>query len=403
MRRSVAGRFVKDALSEVVSGDKSYFVWMSSLLLFIIMGLIAYGYQLQHGLVVTGMHDYVSWGLYISNFTFLVGLAAAAVMLVLPAYVLKDTDFSKAVLIGEAVAVAALVMCLLFVTVDLGSPERFWHLIPIIGYFNWPDSMLTWDVLVLNGYLALNLLVPAYILLSYYRGSQPNRNIYVPLMFLSVAWAFGIHLVTAFLYAGLPARPFWNTGLLGPRFLASAFAGGPAFIIVVLMMTKKFLRYEVRPEIINKLALIVTVAAQANLVMLVSEVFKEFYETTEHSLSAVYLFFGLKGHNQLVPWIWSAIILNVACTVTLSIHPLRHNRRVLIPVCILLFISIWIEKGMGLIVPGFIPSPLGEIVEYTPSFTEIGVTLGIWAIGLFLLTILVKVGVAVLKGEIRHC
>jgi Ni/Fe-hydrogenase subunit HybB-like protein len=393
--------FLLDGLREATRGGALYHAWMGILSLVMICGVWAYTQQLRHGLIVTGMTDHVSWGLYISNFTFLVGLAAAAVMLVLPAYVLRDVDFPRAVLIGEGVAVAALIMCLAFVTVDVGGPQRLWHMIPGVGYFNWPASMLTWDVLVLNGYLALNLLIPFYLLFTRYRGHTPNKRLYLPFVFISVAWALAIHLVTAFLYAGLPARPFWNSALLGPRFLASAFAAGPSFIIVVLGLIRVLTPYRVRRTVLDKLALIVTVAAQVNLVMLGSELFKEFYHPTHHSESAMYLFFGHDGHGALVPWIWTSVVLNVICTVTLTIHPLRRNLNVLMPVSVLLFVAIWIEKGMGLIVPGFIPSPWGEIVEYTPTLVEIMVTAGIWAMGFFILTVLLRAAIPIELGTTR--
>lgn len=394
-------QFFKDIIYAVTHGGTRYHIWMGILTLIMIIGGYAYSVQLREGLVVTGMHDHVSWGIYISNFTFLVGLAAAAVMLVMPAYVLKDVDFIKAVLVGEGVAVAALLMCLSFVTVDLGGPHRFWHLIPGIGYFNFPSSLLTWDVLVLNGYLALNLLIPFYILFTRYCGGTPNKKHYLPLMYLSVFWAVAIHMVTAFLLAGLSARPFWNSSLMGPRFLASAFAGGPAFMIIALGVINRVTPYKIAKNTFNKLSMIIAVAAQINLIMLGSEIFKEFYRVTEHSLSAYYLFFGLHGHNALVPWIWTAITLNVIATIVLTIHPLRNNPKWLFPTCGLLFIAIWIEKGMGLIVPGFIPSPLGEIVEYTPSWVEICVTLGIWAMGLFVFTVLVRVAIPIELGNLR--
>lgn len=393
--------FVSDSLKFSLYGSRKYHLWMGTLTFFMLLGAFFYSIQLREGLIVTGMNDHVSWGLYISNFTFLVGLAAAAVMLVLPAYVFEDIDFSRVVLVGEGVAVAALLMCLSFVTVDLGGPHRAWHLIPQIGYFNWPHSMLAWDVLVLNGYLALNAIIPFYILFCHYQGKTPDKKKYLPFVLLSVFWAVAIHLVTAFLYSGLPARPFWNNALLGPRFLASAFAAGPAFILVLLGIINREMRYNLSENIFRKLALIVTIAAQINLIMLGSEIFKEFYHPTEHSHSAQYLFFGLHGHNGLVPWIWSAITLNVLATVTLSFHKLRENRTVLYASCITLFIAIWIEKGMGLVVPGFIPSPLGEIVEYQPSIVEICVTAGIWAFGLFFLTLLVRVAIGIEMGRLR--
>ncbi|RMG99477.1 MAG: polysulfide reductase, partial [Chloroflexi bacterium] len=333
---------------------------------------------------------------------FLVGVAAASVMLVLPTYILQDFDFSRAVLIGEGMAVAALVMCLAFVTVDLGGPARIWHLIPGIGVFNWPSSMLSWDVIVLNGYLFINLTIPFYILYHHYQGKEPNKKVYLPGVIISVFWAVSIHLVTAFLYAGLPSRPFWNNALLGPRFLASAFAAGPALIIIVLAVIRRFTDYEINDVTFRKLAMVTTVAAQINLVMLGSELFKEFYAPTHHSLSAVYLFFGLDGHNALVPWIWTAIIMNLLATGVLTIHKLRNSPVFLFGACAVLFVAIWIEKGMGLIIPGFIPGPWGKIAEYTPTWVEISVTAGIWAMGIFVFTLLVKVAVSIELGRMRY-
>ena len=393
--------FALTALRSATTGGRRYHVWMGTLSFIMLAGAYAYSIQLRHGLGVTGMSDHVSWGLYISNFTFLVGLAAAAMMLVLPAYVLHDVDFGRAVLMAEAVAVAALVMCLSFVVVDIGNPLGGWHLIPGVGFLNWPRSLLAWDVIVLNGYLALNLAIPFYILFSHFRGRQPEKQKYLPWMYLAVMWAVSIHLVTAFLLAGLPARPFWNTALLGPRFLASAFTAGPSFVILLLWFIRTQTKYEIADGAFSKLALITTVAAQINLVMLGSELFYKFYSPTEHGINARYLFFGLDGHHALVPWIWTAIALNVLATVSLMIHPVRRNPRTLMIACATLFVAIWIEKGLGLVVPGFIPSPLGEIVEYKPTLVELGVTAGVWAFGLFVLTVLVRVALPIELGEAR--
>ncbi len=395
-------RFFVDALYTVTHGSRGYHLWMAALTLMMVSGAYAYSVQLNQGLAATGMSDRVSWGLYISNFTFLVGIAAAAVMLVLPAYILKDVDFSRVVLMGEGLAVAALIMCLAFVTVDVGGPARLWHLIPGIGLFNWPRSMLTWDVLVLNGYLLLSLLIPFYILYSRYQGKEPVTRYYLPFVVISVFWAVAVHLVTAFLYAGLSARPFWNNALLGPRFLASAFSAGPALMIIILGVIRRFTDYRVEDVTLHKIALIVTVAAQLNVVMLGSEIFKEFYAPTHHSRSAVYLYFGLDGHNSLVPWIWAATGMTVSATVGLTIHRVRRNFAWLYPVCALLFAGIWIEKGMGLIIPGFIPGPWGKIVEYSPTWVELGVTAGIWAMGSFVFTLLAKVAIAIELGQVRY-
>jgi len=401
-RLKVFKSLVIDSLDVITRGSKKYHLWMALLTLVMLIGMYCYSIQLDEGLSVTGMTDRVSWGLYISNFTFLVGVAAAAVMLVMPTYVLKDIDFKQAVLIGEGLAVAALLMCLAFVIADMGGPSVLWHMIPGIGVFNFPNSMLTWDVIVLNGYLFLNITIPFYILFKHYQGKESKKNVYVPGALISVFWAVGIHLVTAFLYQGLQARPFWNNALLGPRFLASAFAAGPALIIVVLAFIRTYTKFKIEDKTLQKLAMVVAVAAQINLIMLISELFKEFYAPTHHSESAYYLFFGLHGKTALLPWIWTSISLNVIATIILTFHKLRNNFKILFFACVILFVAIWIEKGFGLIVPGFIPGPYGKIAEYTPTGIEIGVTVGIWAMGAFVFTILARIAIKIETGELRY-
>jgi molybdopterin-containing oxidoreductase family membrane subunit len=394
--------FLLTALDSATSGGRRYHLWMGTLTVIMLVGGYAYIVQATNGLTVTGMNDHVSWGLYISNMAFLVGVAAAAVILVMPAYVLHDVDFSRAVLIAEGVAVSALVMCLGFVTANSpGFPWKWWRLAPVIGKLNWPSSMLAWDVIALNGYLLLNLAIPFYILFSHFTGREPAKKRYVPFIYLSVVWAVSIHLITAFLFAAPPSRPLWNSPLLGPRFLASAFTAGPAFMILLLGFIRSTTKYAISDVAISKLATATTIAAQINLVMLLSDLVFEFYFPTHHSISARYLFFGIGEHNTLVPWIRSAIVLNVVATVALTFHPVRRSARLLMPACATLFVAIWVEKGIGLVIPGFIPSPLGEIVEYTPTWVEVAVTAGIWALGLFVLTVLVRVALPIELGQVR--
>jgi molybdopterin-containing oxidoreductase family membrane subunit len=337
----------------------------------------------------------VSWAIYIACFTFLVGMAAAAVILVMPTYVLHDHDFKSAVLFGEGLAVAALVTAIGFVVVDMGGPERLWHLVPGIGIFNWPRSLLAWDIIVLNGYLVLNLLIPFYILYSHYCGREPNPRYYVPAVFLSILWAVSLHLVTAFLYAALPARPYWHSALLGPRFLATAFAAGPAVMILILAVIRRNTAYRVSDSTIGKLALVATVAGQVCLVMLVSELFVDFYRPTHHSESVVFLYLGLEGRRGLVPWAWTSVGLMVVATAMLSVHGVRRTTPLLYLACAMLFVGVLIEKSLGTIIPGFVPEPWGKIPRYAPTWVELTVSAGLWALGAFVFTVLAKAAIPI--------
>lgn len=395
-------RFIFDGVREMLRGPREYWAWLLFLSVVVVFGGWQYSVQFSNGLVVTGMSDQVSWGFYIANFAFLVGIAAAAVLLVIPAYIFHRKDIKDVVLVGEGMAVAAVTMAILFVIVDLGRPDRLWHMIPVIGSLNFPISLLAWDVLVLSGYLLLNLAIPFYLLYSRYRGREANFRIYFPIVVISMFWAISIHTVTAFLFSANPARPFWHTALLGPRFIASAFASGPALIIITLEIVRKVSTYKVSQSVISTLALIMTVALQINLFFVGAELFTDFYNEGAHAASIHYLFLGLGGFDSLQPWIWFALTLNIIAVVILMIHPLRKNVLTLNIACVLAFIGIWIEKGMGLVIPGFVPTPLGEIFEYVPTSVELSVSAGIWAFGVLIFTVLAKAVIAIEQGRLRY-
>ncbi|MBL1215871.1 MAG: polysulfide reductase [Planctomycetes bacterium] len=373
---------------------------MTVLTVISLLGLNAYCKQLVNGLMTTGMTDQVSWGMYIANFTFLVGMAAAAVMLVIPVYIYRNKELHDLVIFGELLAVAVIVMCLLFVTVDLGRPQNFSHL---MRRFNFPISMLTWDVIVLNGYLLLNCHITGYLIFCDYMKREPRKMLFVvPFVLVAIVWAVSIHTVTAFLYVGLGGRPFWNSAIIAPRFLASAFSAGPAFIVLTLQVINRFSHYKIPRQALLTLRQIILVALTINVFLLVSELFTEFYTGSEHIASTRYLYFGLAGgYNTLVPWIWTALCMSSIALIILYL-PLARSLRFFNIACLLIIFGIWIEKGAGLIIPAFIPTPLGEVVEYWPTWNETLICLGIWAFGLLLYTIFVRITIPVLAGKLTY-
>lgn len=394
-------RFFAASLRQMLRGSPLYWAWLVALLVAIGNGLWHYSAQLQDGLIVTNLSSQVSWGFYIANFAFLVGVAAAAVLLVIPAYIFHREDVKDVVLLGDTMAIAAVLMAILFVVVDLGRPDRIWHLLPGIGIFNFPVSMLAWDVVVLSGYLVLNAAISFYILYSHYQGREPRRRLYYPFVLIAIFWAISIHTVTAFLFSANSGRPFWANPLLAPRFIASAFCSGPALSILALQVVRRTTRYPVHQSAIDTLAVTMTVALQITLFFIFAELFTEFYNEGRHAASSRYLFLGLRGHAALTPWIWTAMVLLLVALAILMIHPLRQQPSLLYVACAFTAVGVWIEKGMGMVVPGFVPTPLGEVFEYLPNWTEVSVALGVWGIGLLVFTLLAKAGVAVECGEVR--
>ena len=381
---------------KAVVGSRRYWLWILGLFAIIGLGLVFYIRQYHEGLAITGMNRSVTWGLYIAQFTFLVGVAASAVMVVLPYYLHNFKVFGKITILGEFLAISSVTMCMLFIFVDMGQPTRVMNVIlhPV------PHSMMFWDMISLSGYLLLNAVIALVSLSAERKGVAPPGWI-KPVIILSIPWAVSIHTVTAFLYSGLPGRSFWLTAILAPRFLASAFAAGPALLILLCLLLRKLTWFDVGREPIQKLSTIVTYAMLINVFFVLMEVFTVFYSgIPEHKQHFQYLFVGLDGRHALVPWMWTSVLLGVVALVLLIVPRYRHNEKILALTCGMVFLSLWIDKGLGLIIGGFVPSPFGAITEYVPTLPEISIAVAIWAIGALMITVFYKIALSVRESLI---
>ena len=401
IRDRVLPQFVAGSVRVWTHGSRSYFAWLLFLAALVAVGIHGYSIQFREGLVTTGLRDPVSWGFYIGNFTFLVGVAAAAVILVIPAYVYHWKPIKELAVLGEVLAISALTMCMLFVTIDVGRPDRLLHIMPFIGDLNVPSSLLAWDVIVLNLYFALNLGVATYALVSYFRGGEAKAKLFMVFVFLSIPMAVTIHSVTAFVYNGLATRPFWNASLLAPRFLVSAFCSGPAIMLVLLQILRKRARLDLKEEALWKIAELMAYAMFVNLFFTAAEMFKETYSATHHLKHMQYLYFGLEGKTALVPWAWTSLFAGIAAFVIFIVPSVRRNPVALNVGCGLILVSVFIEKGVALVVPGFTPSVLGEIYEYSPTKVELMVSAGVFGVGALVFTLLSRAAIAVLNGDLR--
>ncbi len=390
--------FVIGSARVALRGNRWYFAWLGFLVLLMLWGVTAWFQQVSNGLILTNMRDQVSWAYYIGNFTFLVGVAAAAVMLVIPAYIYNWKPIKEIAIFGELLAVSAIIMSMLFVLVDVGRPDRVWHLIPFVGSLNLPSSLLGWDVLVLNLYLILNLVIVLHLLYTAYHHRPHNHRFVVPLLLLSIPAAVGIHTVTAFVYAGTAARPFWNSAILAPRFLASAFCSGPAILLILFQILRRTTRIEIKDEAIWKIAELMAYAMFLNLFLFGAEIFREYYSATHHLIHFQYLYSGVHGHNALVPFAWLSLFCSVVAFLLFLVPATRKNFVTLNVGCLLIYAGVYIEKGMALVIPGMTPDTLGEFYEYVPTLSEVRVGAGIFAVGFLVFTILCKVAIPSLQG-----
>ncbi len=382
-------------LEKALKGSKKY--WLLLLVLFGLHGVGAacFMWQLQEGLTITGMSRDISWAIYIAQFTFLVGVAASAVMVVLPYYLHNVKEFGKVTILGEFLAVASVSMCLLFIVVDMGKPMRALNVI----LYPTLNSVLFWDMVVLNGYLFLNIVI-GWVVLSAERKQVPPPKWIKPFIYVSIPWAVSIHTVTAFLYAGLPGRHAWLTAIMAARFLGSAFAAGPALLILLSLIVRKVSKFDPGKEAIQKISKIVTYAMVISIFFVLLELFTAFYsQIPGHTHTFVYLFKGLEGHGNLVLWTWAFAVMAAVSTLMLLVPSLRHNETTLAIACVMAYLSLWIEKGITLVISGFIPNPFDTITQYVPTPPELGITIGVWATGFLILVVLYKIAISV-KEEV---
>lgn len=378
-------------LEKALSGNRHYWGWIAFLLATIALGFYFYLRQYHFGLGITGLSRDVTWGFYIAQFTFLVGVAASAVMVVLPYYLHNYKEFAKITILGEFIAIAACIMCMTFIFVDMGQPFR----IPNVFIHASPHSLMFWDTVVLFGYLLLNIIISRVTLDAERKGIAPPKWV-KPIIILSIPWAFSIHTVTAFLYSGLAARPFWMTAILAPRFLASAFATGPALLILLCLLLRKLTKFDVGREPIQKLAVITTYAMAVNVFFVLMELFTALYsDMPEHVAHFQYLFVGIDGHSSYVGWMWLSSALAILSLVLLFNPKARKNHKWLVFASIAVVLSLWIDKGLAMVVAGFVPSVLGHVTDYAPTAPELLISLSIYAMGALLITGLYKIALTV--------
>ena len=381
-------------VEKLLNGSKAFYAWLACLLVLILVATCAYVFQLVYGLQVTGLSRDVSWGFYIAQFTYMVGVAASAVMLVLPAYFHHYTKFKKMIILGEFLAIGACIVCMLFIFVDLGQPQRVLNVI----LHPTPNSVMFWDMVVLSGYLFLNLLIGWVTLEAERHQVEPPKWIKY-FIYLSVFWAFSIHTVTAFLYAGIPGRHYWLTAIMAARFLASAFCSGPALLLLLVFAVRRCTGFDPGRDAIRTLTKIIAYAMGINIFFYILEIFTAFYsQIPGHMHPIVALFSGHDGHSLWInSWMWTAAVLAILSFLFMAFPGTRDNEKLLPYTLFILVVATWIDKSLGMLWAGFTPNTFETITPYAPSVPEILIGLGVYGIGALIVSLLWKIALDVKK------
>ncbi len=398
--------FARDFGSYSIKGGSKYYAWLLFLGFFILVGSYTAYRQLTGGLILTGATDQVTMESFFANFIFTAHIAAAAVLVVAPGYLYHRKDMKELAVLGEIVAMVFVATGITFILFHMGRPDRTWHMVPGIGFLNFPNSMLSFDTIVLNVYLFLNLFGVVYILYKKYTGTFREKEMsrwFTAIVFLAIAWGPLIHIVTAFVLASNARISPWDTAVLPFAFLTMAGASGPALIVLIFLLVRKYTKLVINDPVIDLMTTIIAWSLGILMLVFAAEIFTVLYSGTEHSASMKFSMFGHNGLNMFVPWFWVIMGALVGSFIALLFRKVRHSYDLWLPlVNVVIFFAILLEKPMILVFPAFSPSPLGEYTEYHVTLIEFFNVLLVWALGFLFLTLILKGAIGILTGEVRH-
>ena len=402
--------FLRVGVRSAAVGSKHYFAWLAGLALLVVLGLYTYLQQVQHGLIITSARHLSPWAtLSYAQFPFFDGLAAGVIVVVVLAVLYGRADFQSVAVFAWALAGSAAIVSMASVLSMLGSLPRLVYIFPVVGTPNFPQSMLPWDVIALNGFLVLSLAIPGYLLYKRHHDEEPHPSLRY-FVYLAIVGAIVIQAVVAAILIVNPTRDLWFTALMAPRFITSALASGSAAMILILLAIRRIepaglatADIEIRDRMLHTLGHVIVLALGLNLFSLFAEMFTLGWTGTSHGLTMEYLLFGLEHQgevfNLLTPWMWLSLGLEIVAVGLLLRSRTRRSLRTLWLGAAATFGGVFIEKGIIIFVSAFIVSPLGQV--YEPSFTvpEVTIAVSLWALGALVFTLLAKAAIGIRSAE----
>lgn len=405
-------------LTKHIRLDRRFYIWMGFLTVCLVFCLYAYSNQLNIGLGVTGMRDYISWGIYVSNFVFFVATSLIGMLISSVLGLIGQKWIIPISRIAEIIAFTFASVAGLVIITDMGRPERLMYIF-IYGQF---QSPVVWDLTLVILYFLITMglyFVPAipdiailnnenknfprwqkklYQKLSFnWNGTRTQKSLLMKttklLLLLAIPVAFGIHTVTSWLFALTP-RPGWNSTIFGPYFIAGAFVTGVSALIIVTVILRKIFRLEeyITQLHFDKLARLLLLVSLIYLYFNVNEYLVSSYNVKKGE--AVLLHELFSGRYSVLYW-----LVQIAGVLLPAILPLfkffRKNTSILI-LSILVLVASWFKRYL-IIIPTM-ENPLlpiqnvpGNFIYYKPTEVEIAVTAGTIVIVIMFISILAKI------------
>lgn len=392
-------------------------LWVAVLSLFCIVGLYAYIRQLNQGLVVTSMGDYVSWGIYISNFVFFVAISLVG-SLITAIFRLANIEWSTPITrIAEIIAVSAIFFASLIIIVDMGRPERLLNLIlhPRM------QSPIMWDVIVIGTYFLISILLLYLPLLpdfkimlaqkssknswlqklykflgSFWKGSDEQRKInnhsITILSIMIIPVAFCIHTVTSWLFA-TTYRPGWDSTNFGAYFVSGAFLVGAGGVVTAMYVFRRAYKLEnyITDSHFDKMGKAVVMLAFLYLYFNVNEYLVPAFKMKKHEEAHLTeLFTG--GYSTMF---WFAIVVGMLIPIAILITKAGRKPGMVFAAGIMVVVGAWFKRYL-IVTPTLLHPmlPMRDIPEkfrsYFPSWEEWAIAMGSLAGAMLIITIFAR-------------
>lgn len=391
-------------------------IWVAFLVVVILCALYAYYQQISKGLSITNLNDYALWGVYISNFVFFVAISLVGSLVTAILRLSGATWSTPLTRISEVIAVAAIMMAGFTIIIDMGRPERIYNIF-LHGRL---QSPIIWDVLVISTYLVISLmllfypLLPDFAILKKHFADQPklskwygklslnwtgnkeqerlyNKSINT-LSILIIPVAFGIHTVTAWLFA-TTYRPGWDSSNFGPYFIAGAFVAGAGAVVVIMYVLRKVYHLEayITDFHFDKMGKLLVLLCLVYLYFNVNEYLVPAYKTTTEEAGHLYSLFV--GDYAIM--FWSVIIGGLVIPTLVLLFPKGRKPLPLFLVGILVVVGAWWKRYI-IVTPTLLHPflPFQGVPKswhsYFPSGLEWTITFGTLASALLIMTILFR-------------